>query len=141
MVASLASAEAEAALWIRGDHACMGQRWLLPGPLLRAMWLSFAPGLRISMVTHNKPGSTAQRERQDFYPDILSLKTSALPCFHCVSAESCSWRYLRASPGWAHKVPCTGSLFPCAGSPGGATSWGRPCVAIRCWVTGCHQGI
>lgn len=48
--------------------------------------------------------------------DMSSLKTSALPCFHCIS-------------GWVHKVPC-------AGSPGGATSWGSLCVVISCWVTG-----
>lgn len=52
----------------------MGGRQLLPGHLLGAMWPSFAPGLRISMVTLNKPGSTAQRERWDFYPGDVKLE-------------------------------------------------------------------
>lgn len=52
----------------------MGWRQLLPGPFLGAIWPSFTPGLRISVVTHNKAGSTAQRERWDFYPEHVKLE-------------------------------------------------------------------
>lgn len=83
MVASLASASAEAALWIRGDHACMHWSWLLPGRL-GTIWPSFAPGLSISVVTHINPGSTAQRKRWDFHPGHVKLENlrSALFSLH-----------------------------------------------------------
>lgn len=72
MAANFVSAEA---LWIRGDHTCKGgRRWLLLEPLLKAMWLSFTPGLRIPVVTQSKPGSTAQRATQDFYSGHVKLE-------------------------------------------------------------------
>lgn len=113
MAANFVSAEA---LWTRGDHTCKGQRrQLLLEPLLRAMWLSFTPRLRIPVVTQSKPGSTA-RGRQDFYSARVKLENicSALfsLCLRLSTQSVMCW-----VTWWSHIM-------------------GRPCVVISCWVTG-----
>lgn len=110
--------------------------WTLPWSHL---W-SFAPGFRILVVTHNKLGSTAQRERWDFYLGYVKLENicSVLisPHLSRAAAGGISGHLLA---GHKKSQVGTGSLLSCTGSPG--TSWGSPHVPIRCWVTGGHQGI
>lgn len=100
--------------------------WVRGGCYLDPMWLSFAPGLTISVVTHNKPDITAQRERQALH--MISLKTTTLPCFHCISSEACG---LTKSKALGH----------CSHAVGHQVEPHRSCVAIKCWVTGGHRLI
>lgn len=113
MAANFVSAEA---LWIRRNHTCKGGGgccWNLSSKpcgwasLLDWEFQWWPKANQVALLKGQHRISTL---------DMSSLKTYALPCFHCVS-------------GWVHKVPL-------AGSPGGATSWGRPCGVVCCWVTG-----
>lgn len=84
----------------------MGRRRLLPGPLLGATWPSFSPGLRISVVTHNKPGSTAQRERRDFCPGQVKLENSRSALFSLELSPGISWLGTRSPTHWVTAPMC-----------------------------------